>query len=120
MPTPLGSSGNSAPRPTSTIVKSATTLGCPSVITGHVVPGLAGASGKRLFPEGTASNYRIVEIRLPSLKHSVEQTSKTPHSSVASGAATKSAAADKPVMMAASAANGHEAVGAVAVSDMSF
>ncbi|KAJ2851868.1 RHO1 GDP-GTP exchange protein 2 [Coemansia erecta] len=80
MPAPLdsssGLSGDTVPRPISTLVKSATTLGCPSVIAGHVVPGLAGPSGKRLFPEGTASNYRIVEIRLPPLKqHPAEQLS---------------------------------------------
>ncbi|KAJ2824131.1 Rho guanine nucleotide exchange factor, partial [Coemansia erecta] len=36
----------------------------------HVVPGLGGASGTRLFPEGTPGHCRIIEIRLPPLKSS--------------------------------------------------
>ncbi|KAJ2235179.1 RHO1 GDP-GTP exchange protein 2 [Coemansia sp. RSA 485] len=109
MPAPLGPSGNSAPRPMSTIIKSATTLGCPNVITGHVVPGLAGTSGKRLFPEGTALNYRIVEIRLPPLKHSAEQPSKAPSLSAVSAAAAgpKIASTSKQLTAVASTANDH-------------
>ncbi|KAI9505793.1 hypothetical protein BX070DRAFT_220785 [Coemansia spiralis] len=41
----------------------------------HIVPGLAGTSGKRLFPEGTPSHYRIIEIRLPQLKSSSSSSS---------------------------------------------
>ncbi|KAJ2091722.1 RHO1 GDP-GTP exchange protein 2 [Coemansia sp. RSA 986] len=41
----------------------------------HAVPGLAGTSGKRLFPEGTPAHYRIIEIRLPLLKTSSSSSS---------------------------------------------
>ncbi|KAJ2614902.1 RHO1 GDP-GTP exchange protein 2 [Coemansia sp. RSA 1365] len=36
----------------------------------HIVPGLAGTSGKRLFPEAIPGYYRIIEMRLPPLKTS--------------------------------------------------
>ncbi|KAJ2859644.1 RHO1 GDP-GTP exchange protein 2 [Coemansia erecta] len=41
----------------------------------HAIPGLAGTSGKRLFPEGTPAHYRIIEIRLPLLKASSSSSS---------------------------------------------
>ncbi|KAJ2448766.1 RHO1 GDP-GTP exchange protein 2, partial [Coemansia sp. RSA 2424] len=42
-----------------------------SIVQGYIVPGLSGTSGKRLFPEGCPSHYRIVEVRLPPLKSSM-------------------------------------------------
>ncbi|KAJ2613874.1 RHO1 GDP-GTP exchange protein 2, partial [Coemansia sp. RSA 1804] len=54
----------------------------------HIVPGLAGASGKRVFPEGMPAHYRIIEIRLPLLK----QLSSSSSSSRKNGAVDVSAA----------------------------
>ncbi|KAJ2656812.1 RHO1 GDP-GTP exchange protein 2 [Coemansia sp. RSA 1200] len=54
----------------------------------HIVPGLAGASGKRVFPECVPAHYRIIEIRLPLLK----QSSSSSSSSRKNGAVDVSAA----------------------------
>ncbi|KAJ2721647.1 RHO1 GDP-GTP exchange protein 2 [Coemansia sp. Benny D115] len=63
MPTPLSTSNSSNSnrplRPISAVLKSASILGTPTVISGHVVPGLAGSTGQQMFPEGSPSNYRI-------------------------------------------------------------
>ncbi|KAJ2787908.1 RHO1 GDP-GTP exchange protein 2 [Coemansia interrupta] len=93
-----------SPRPASTVVKSATVLGCPNVTMGHVVPGIAGKSGKRLFPEGSASYYRVVEIRMPPLKSSQQQQQQQqqPLASVKTPPITSTS---KPVQMTAASAN---------------
>ncbi|KAJ1859685.1 RHO1 GDP-GTP exchange protein 2, partial [Coemansia sp. RSA 2703] len=95
---------DTSPRPVSTIVKSATVLGCPNVTMGHVVPGIAGKSGKRLFPEGSASYYRVVEIRLPPLKSSQQQQQQQqqPLASVKTSPITSTS---KPVQMTGFAAD---------------
>ncbi|KAJ1903672.1 RHO1 GDP-GTP exchange protein 2, partial [Coemansia sp. IMI 209127] len=52
----------------------------------HAIPGLAGTSGKKLFPEGTPSHYRIIEIRLPLLKTSSSSSSLSKKHGVANSA----------------------------------
>ncbi|KAJ2709129.1 RHO1 GDP-GTP exchange protein 2, partial [Coemansia spiralis] len=60
------------------LVKSATAT-VPAA--GHIVPGIAGTTGKSLFPEAIPGHYRIVEVRLPPLKPST----KTAASGAAAG-----------------------------------
>ncbi|KAJ2077659.1 RHO1 GDP-GTP exchange protein 2 [Coemansia sp. RSA 988] len=49
---------------------STSTAGSSAALQNHIVPGLAGTSGKRLFPEAIPGHYRIIEMRLPPLKTS--------------------------------------------------
>ncbi|KAJ2809120.1 RHO1 GDP-GTP exchange protein 2 [Coemansia guatemalensis] len=49
---------------------SANSAGSSTASQNHIVPGLAGTSGKRLFPEAIPGHYRIIEMRLPPLKTS--------------------------------------------------
>ncbi|KAI7824221.1 CNH domain-containing protein [Kickxella alabastrina] len=76
IPTPMRTSSSSQ-QLASLVGKAAAVLGTSSVTSGHVVPGVAGTTGKRMFPEGTSSHFRIVEIRLPPLKASASARSAT-------------------------------------------
>ncbi|KAJ1888737.1 RHO1 GDP-GTP exchange protein 2 [Kickxella alabastrina] len=76
IPTPTRTSSSSQ-QLASLVGKAAAVLGTSSVTSGHVVPGVAGTTGKRMFPEGTSSHFRIVEIRLPPLKASASVRSAT-------------------------------------------
>ncbi|PIA18904.1 hypothetical protein COEREDRAFT_95653 [Coemansia reversa NRRL 1564] len=55
----------------------AATTGSGTVSQKHIVPGLAGTSGKRLFPEAVPGYYRIIEMRLPPLKTSSSKRDST-------------------------------------------
>ncbi|KAJ1945503.1 RHO1 GDP-GTP exchange protein 2, partial [Kickxella alabastrina] len=76
IPTPMRTRSSSQ-QLASLVGKAAAVLGTSSVTSGHVVPGVAGTTGKRMFPEGTSSHFRIVEIRLPPLKASASARSAT-------------------------------------------
>ncbi|KAJ2415631.1 RHO1 GDP-GTP exchange protein 2 [Coemansia sp. RSA 2530] len=67
--TSIDESASAMPRPVSTALPANPAAAVDSV-QGYTVPGLSGTSGKRLFPEGIPTHYRIIEIRLPPLKPS--------------------------------------------------
>ncbi|KAJ2552446.1 RHO1 GDP-GTP exchange protein 2, partial [Coemansia sp. RSA 1933] len=70
-----GTDNNTATNTHSSPFPFITPVATPNV--SHAVPGLAGTSGKKMFPEGTPSHYRIIEIRLPLLKASSSSSSSS-------------------------------------------
>ncbi|KAJ1726389.1 RHO1 GDP-GTP exchange protein 2, partial [Coemansia biformis] len=75
---PRATAAASGARPSSmasiALAKSAAVL-ATAPATGHIVPGLAGITGKSLFPEAIPGHYRIIEVRLPPLKPSAKAPS---------------------------------------------
>ncbi|KAJ2734622.1 RHO1 GDP-GTP exchange protein 2 [Coemansia sp. BCRC 34962] len=67
------SATSAMPRP----VVSTAALPAAESIQGFIVPGLSGTTGKRLFPEGNSTHYRIIEVRLPPLKPSSSSSSSS-------------------------------------------
>ncbi|KAJ2750603.1 RHO1 GDP-GTP exchange protein 2 [Coemansia nantahalensis] len=76
-PVPLPSEPET-PRPLSVAAAALAKPAAAALAAGHVVPGIAGTTGKSLFPEAIPGHYRIVEVRLPPLKPSAK--SATPAS----------------------------------------
>ncbi|KAJ2462723.1 hypothetical protein GGI03_004296, partial [Coemansia sp. RSA 2337] len=74
----IDESTSAMPQPTALSTKPA-----PNVdsVQGYIVPGLSGTSGKRLFPEGNSTHYRIIEVRLPPLKPSSSSRPSAPAAS---------------------------------------
>ncbi|KAJ2867241.1 RHO1 GDP-GTP exchange protein 2 [Coemansia aciculifera] len=76
--TAVDESTSAMPQPTTLPAKPAADV---DSVQGYIVPGLSGTSGKRLFPEGNSTHYRIIEVRLPPLKPSSSSRPSAPAAS---------------------------------------